>query len=78
MVDVPEPGAGIVLGLNPTLVPLGAPVADNAIELLNPATAVVVIVDVPWLPCRIVRLVGAAEIVKVGPLATVRVTVVVC
>ena len=46
-VDVPAPGAGIVLGLKLTVVPLGAPVADSAIELLNPPLIVAVIVEVP-------------------------------
>jgi hypothetical protein len=47
IVDVPEPGAEIVLGLNAMVVPTGAPLAESAIELLNPPLIVVVIVDVP-------------------------------
>ena len=47
IVDVPEPGAGIVLGLKLTVVPEGAPLADRAIELSNPPLTVVVIVEVP-------------------------------
>ena len=45
---------------------------------LNPPLIVVVIVDVPWLPCCIVRDDGEAEIVKLGGATTVRVTVVFC
>ena len=47
MVELPFPGAEIVLGLKLTLAPDGTPDADNAIELLKPFTAVVVIVDAP-------------------------------
>ena len=80
MVELPEPGAGIGLGLKLTAVPDGIPEADNVIALLKPPLTVVVIVDVPWFPCAIVREVGEAEIVKVGlpPAVTVRVTVAFC
>ena len=47
MIELPEPGAGIVLGLKLTVVPEGAPELDRLIELLNPPLIVVVIVDVP-------------------------------
>ena len=47
MVDCPEPGAGIVCGLKPTVVPVGAPEADRLIALLKPPLTVVVMVDVP-------------------------------
>ena len=47
MVELPEPGAGIGLGLKLTVVPEGIPEADRAIALLNPPLIVVVIVDVP-------------------------------
>ena len=50
MVELPAPGAGIVLGLKLTVVPVGTPVADRLIELLNPPLTVVVIVEVPGLP----------------------------
>ena len=36
MVELPEPGAGIVCGLKPTVVPDGMPEADRLMELLNP------------------------------------------
>ena len=47
MVELPEPGAGIGLGLKLTVVPDGTPEADKLIALLKPPLIVVVIVDVP-------------------------------
>ena len=47
MVELPEPGAGIVCGLKLTVVPVGTPVADRLIGLLKPPLTAVVIVDVP-------------------------------
>ena len=47
MVEVPEPGAGIVCGLKLTVVPEGAPELDKLMELLKPPLIVVVSVDVP-------------------------------
>jgi hypothetical protein len=47
MVELPAPGAAIVLGLKLTVVPLGAPVADRVIALVKRPLTVVVIVDVP-------------------------------
>src|SRR5271157_6015022 len=47
MVELPEPGAGIGLGLKLTVVPEGIPEADRAIALLNPSLIVVLIVEVP-------------------------------
>ena len=47
MVEVPEPGAGRVAGLNVTVVPLGIPEADRLTELLNPLLTVTVMVEVP-------------------------------
>ena len=61
-----------------TVVPVGAPVADRLIALLNPPLTVVVIVEVPALPSETLRAVGDAEIVKLGPPVTVNVTVVLC
>lgn len=66
MADVPLPGAGMVLGLNPTVTPEGMPEADKAIELLNPARAVVVIVDEPCPPCATLTEFGEAEMLKSG------------
>jgi hypothetical protein len=75
MVELPEPGAGIVLGLKLTVVPGGAPVADRLIELLKPPLTMVVIIDVPALPCMTLREAGEAEMVKLGNAVTVNVTV---
>ena len=47
MVELPAPGAGIVLGLKLTDVPEGAPELDRLMELLKPPLIVAVIVDVP-------------------------------
>ena len=47
MVELPEPGAGIVVGLKVIEPPDGIPEADRLTELLNPPLMVVVIVDVP-------------------------------
>ena len=47
IVELPEPGAGIVLGLKLTVVPEGAPDAVRLMALLNPLEMVVVMVEVP-------------------------------
>ena len=78
MTEVPEPGAGIVVGLKLTVVPDGAPVADRVIELLKPLLMVAVIVEVPCVPCKRVSDIGEAARVKLPAAVTVRVTVVVC
>jgi hypothetical protein len=75
MVELPVPGAGMVLGLKLTVVPVGTPVAERLIALLKPPLTVVVIVDVPGLPCMTLREVGEAEMVKLGAAVTVSVTV---
>src|SRR5208337_4318407 len=74
------PGAGIVLGLKLTVVPVGVPEAERLIALLNPPLIAVVIVDVPGLPSATFSEAGAAEIVTLGcpPAVTVSVTVVFC
>ena len=78
MVELPPPGAVIVLGLKLTVVPLGAPEADRLIALLKPPLTVVVMVEVPWLPCTTLSEAGEAESVKLGAALTVRVTVALC
>ena len=78
IVELPEPGAGIGLGLKLTVVPDGTPEADKLMELLKPPLMAVVIVDVPWLPCWTLSDAGEAEIVKLGAIVTVSVTVVFC
>jgi len=63
IVELPEPGAGIGLGLKLTVVPEGIPEADNVMALLKPLLTAVVIVEVPWLPCTTLSEAGEAEIV---------------
>ena len=46
IVELPEPGAGIVCGLKLTVVPEGMPEADRLMALLKPPLMVVVIVEV--------------------------------
>src|SRR5215469_18730809 len=67
IVEVPAPGAAMVVGLKLTVVPEGTPEADRLTALLNPPFTVVVIVDVPWLPCPTVTERGEAEMLKLGP-----------
>ena len=47
IVDDPEPGAAIEVGLKLTVTPLGWPEADKAIAALNPPEMAVAIFDVP-------------------------------
>ena len=61
-----------------TVVPLGAPEAERLMALLNPPLMVVVMVEVPWLPCTTLTEAGDAESVKSGAAVTVRFTVAVC
>ena len=64
--EVSEPGAGMVAGLNATVVPVGTPEEVSAMALLNPFSAEVVIVEPPWPPCGTVTDVGDAEMEKSG------------
>ena len=66
MVELPEPGAAIGLGLKLTVVPDGTPEVDRLMALLKPLLTVVVMVDVPWLPCWMLSEAGEAEIAKSG------------
>lgn len=66
MVDPPEPGAAIGLGLKPTVTPVGWPVADKATAASKPPEMAAVIVDVPWLPWTTESEAGEAEKVKLG------------
>ena len=79
MVDVPEPGAAMELGLNVTVWPLPCPEADKVIAELNPPEMLVAIVEVPEPPLATVSDLGDALMVKFGETpVTVRETVVVC
>lgn len=66
IVEVPEPGAAMDVGLKLTVTPVGWPPAVNPIAELNPPEMAVVIVDVPLLPCTTETDVGEAEMVKLG------------
>ena len=66
MVELPEPGAAMDVGLNVTVTPVGWPLADKATAELNPPDTVVVIVDAPLPPCATETEVGEAEMAKLG------------
>jgi hypothetical protein len=75
-VNVLEDVAG--LGLNAAVTPLGKPEAENVTLPLKPLAGVIVIVLVPALPCRTLKLLGFAVNEKVGAAFTVRPMVAVC
>lgn len=77
MVDVPEPGAAIDVGLKVTVTPAGWPLADKATAALKPLETAVLTVHLPVLPCTTETDVGEADNVKAAAF-TVRVTDVVC
>jgi hypothetical protein len=61
-------------GLNPAVTPLGNPDALNVTLPLNPFVGVIVIVEVPVLPCVTETLLGEADSVKPGCAAAVTVS----
>ena len=65
--DVPDPGAGITLGLKLRVVPAGTPVADRLTALLKPPPTVVVTDTDPWVPGAKDKADGTAETVRLGP-----------
>ena len=78
MVDFPEPGAAMELGLKVTVWAAPCPEADRLIAELKPPEIVVVMVAVPELLRATLIDVGEALMVKFGLLlVTVRETVVV-
>ena len=78
MVDVPEPGVAIELGLKVTVWAVPCPEADRLIAALKPPETTVVMVAVPELPRATLIDVGDALMVKFGLVpVTVRETVVV-
>lgn len=76
-VELPDPGAAIVDGLNPTVTPVGAPEAVSATAELKPPETAVVIVDVPELPVATETAVGDAEMANAGVCVVVPVSVVI-
>jgi hypothetical protein len=67
IVELPEPGAGIVLGLKLVVAPVGTPEAVKLIELLKPPLTDVVMVEVPCDPCATLNEAGDADKVKLEP-----------
>jgi hypothetical protein len=59
MVEVPAPV--IELGLKPTVTPVGWPDAVKVMAESNPPVTVLVMVEVPLLPCATERVAGEAE-----------------
>ena len=66
MLEVPEPGAAIVDGVNVTVTPVGCPLAVNATAPLNPPDTVLLIVDDPFPPCATDTEPGEADKLKLG------------
>lgn len=66
MVEVPEPGAEIEVGLKLTATLLPWPEADSEIAELNPPEMAVVILEIPELPRTTVMEAGEAVMVKFG------------
>jgi hypothetical protein len=78
IVEVPEPGAAIELGLRVTVSPAPWPEADKEIDELKPPETAVAMVDVPELPRATLIVDGEALSEKLPLFAvTVSVTVVV-
>src|ERR1700730_16813538 len=65
MVEVPVPV--IEVGLKVTVTPVGWPLALNTTAVLKPPVVVLVMVEVPELPCTTETAVGLAERVKPLP-----------
>jgi hypothetical protein len=65
-VELPEPGAGMVMGLKLAVTPVGMPLADNVIAASNPPVRIGEIVVVPLPPCCTVTGLGAILMVKFG------------
>ena len=66
IVDVPEPGAAMDVGFKVTVTPVGWPLAVKPIAELKPPETVVVIVEVPLLPCNTETDAGEAEMANAG------------
>lgn len=62
MAEVPAPV--IEVGLKPTVTPVGWPVADKEMAESNPPVTVLVMVEVPELPCATETEAGEAERLK--------------
>src|SRR5215472_10080403 len=77
ILDEPEPGAAIGLGLKLTVVPEGTPLADRLMAWLKPPLTVVLTVALPLPPSATLTEAGEALMAKLG-VVTLSVTNVVC
>jgi hypothetical protein len=66
IVEVPDPGAAMDVGLKLTVTPDGWPDADKLIAESKPPETAVVIVEEPLLPCFTETEVGEADMVNDG------------
>lgn len=66
IVELPEPGAAIDVGLKLTVTPLGCPLAESEIAELKPPLTEVLMVEVPLLPCSTETELGEAEMENAG------------
>lgn len=66
IVEVPDPGAAMDVGLKLTVTPLGWPLALKLTAESKPPEMLEVIVDVPWLPCTTETDPGEADSVTLG------------
>ena len=64
------------LGVKDALTPLGIPEADRVTDAVKPFCGLIVIVEIPWVPRLMLRLLGEAARAKFGGDTTVRETVV--
>jgi hypothetical protein len=71
MVEIPEPGAGMVCGIKIAVVPGGKPATERLMGALKSPLMVAVILEDPFLPSWIVSADGKAEIVKVPDAANI-------
>ena len=66
IVELPEPGAAMDEGLKLTVTPAGWPLAVKATAESKPPETVIVIVEVPLLPCTTLTEAGEAEMANEG------------
>lgn len=66
IVELPEPGAAMLVGLNVMVTPVGAPLADKATAESKPPDTVVEIVELPLFPRTTVTELGEEDIAKSG------------
>lgn len=74
MLEVPEPGAAMLAGVNLMVTPVGSPVAERATAESKPPETAVVTVAVPLWPCRREPDVGETEMVKAPAVGAVTVS----